>query len=90
MIGVSISDVLMGDAALVVGLDEQPDGYLRVFLGARYMGLFVLLGPNDEDEAKIARAVREGWKCRGHVLAPLWFAEALLCERGFMFPPHST
>jgi hypothetical protein len=58
---------LVGDTTLVVGVeDELEEGCLKVYVGARYLGTYVLI---QDPEAQ--REVRTAWRGGGHVLIPL-------------------
>jgi hypothetical protein len=58
---------LMGDTTLVVGVeDELMEGCLKVYVGMRSLGFYVLI---QDPEAQ--REVRSAWGGRGHVLIPL-------------------
>ena len=61
---VNIGDILLGQAVLIVGVEDNPDGGLRVYLGHRGDGIFVIV----KDEASIA-TVRRAWSGGQHCFA---------------------
>ncbi len=63
-------------ATLLVGVEDDPAGGLRAFLGARWKGVYVLI---DDPEAQ--EAFRRAWGSSGHVwLWPIPPREMLLQE----------
>lgn len=48
---------------MVTGLEDQPDGSLKVYVGARYRGLYFVT-----DDAETQKALRVGWAHGGHLL----------------------
>jgi hypothetical protein len=59
-------DLMTGSTALVVGLDDGPDDSLKVYIGARYKGRYLLV-----DDPAAQRVIRDAWAGMGHVLIPL-------------------
>lgn len=59
-------DLMTGNTALVVGVEDGPDDALKVYIGARYRGVYVLV-----DDADAQREIRRAWDTMGHVLIPL-------------------
>lgn len=56
-------DILTGNATLVVGIEDTPDGALKVYIDARYLRRYVVATDPDE----IAE-VRRAWNSStGHV-----------------------
>jgi hypothetical protein len=51
----------------VVGLEDEPGGMLRVYVGHRYKGIYALV---DAAHAEAQRALRNAWGRGGHVLIP--------------------
>lgn len=52
---------------LVVGVeDELVEGCLKVYVAARYLGLYVLIR-----DPGVQREVRDAWRGRGHLLISL-------------------
>jgi hypothetical protein len=67
---------MTGDAALVVGVERDDEGDLKVYLGARYRGVYVPIAAGD-DADRIERA----W---ASVSAHLWLTPVpseLCCDR---------
>lgn len=61
---------------LLVGVEEQPDGKVRAYLGARYEGRYLLL------DAEEAEPFRRAWATGQHVwMAPVPPAELLHSDR---------
>lgn len=61
---------------IVVGVEEQPDGAWRVYLGHRAKGIYLLL------EAAEAEPFRRAWASGGHVwMAPIPPADLLHSDR---------
>jgi hypothetical protein len=61
---------------LLVGLGDAPDGALKVYLGARWKGLHLLVTDPQEQET-----FRRAWGTGGHVwMWPLPPAEAIHCD----------
>ena len=54
-------DILSGQAVLIVGIEDNPDGGLRVYLGHRGDGIFVIV----DDEDCIA-TIRQVWSGQNH------------------------
>lgn len=50
-----------GPVTLLVGVEEQPDGRVRAYLGARWKGLYLLLDPAE------AEPFRQAWATGQHV-----------------------
>lgn len=51
-----IVSILTGRSTLIVGVEDDPEpGLLRVYIGARYNGTYVLVS-DPEDQARIRRA----------------------------------
>ena len=59
---VNIGDILTGEAILIVGVEDNPNGGIRVYLGHRGDGIFVVV----DDEESIA-TVRHAWSGTQHV-----------------------
>lgn len=59
-------DLMTGRTALVVGVKDDPDGALKVYVGARYRGIYVLV-----DDANAQHEIQRAWATGGHVLVPL-------------------
>jgi len=60
---VSILGMILGTARLVVGVDDEPTGGVRVFIGSRHLGHYAVF-----TEAEGAQRVRDAWAtARGHV-----------------------
>lgn len=54
------------EVTLLVGIEEQADGLVRAYLGARWRGVYLLL------DAGEAEPFRQAWASGGHVwLAPV-------------------
>lgn len=62
-----------GDARLIVGIEDDPDGSLRVYVGARYTGIHTHVL---DEEAK--EDVRRAWPGWGHLFADI--PAAALCD----------
>jgi hypothetical protein len=62
----SICGLIAGTHTLLVGVEDQEDGALRLYLGARYRGLYVVV--DDPDAQAQARAA---WATGGHVTIPV-------------------
>ena len=60
---VNIGDILTGQAILIVGVEDNPNGGIRVYLGHRGDGIFVIV----DDEESIA-TVRRSWSGGQHCL----------------------
>jgi len=56
-----LTDILLGTAILIVGVEDNPSGGIRVYLGHRGDGIFVIV----DDEASIA-AARRAWAGSSH------------------------
>lgn len=76
-IGCSLGDVVAGKAAIVTGLQDEPDGALRVYIGARYKQIFVVIRPDTDEGQEAQRVLRQAWATGGHVLIPLPDPEAM-------------
>lgn len=59
----SVLDLLYPDAALIVGVEDDADGSLRVYLYARWKGIHTHV---DDEAAK--DAARRAWNSGGHVV----------------------
>lgn len=64
-VGVGMADLLLGRTAMVTGVEEAR-GALKVYIGARWRGLHVLV-----DDAEAQTAIRRAWAHGGHCLIPL-------------------
>jgi hypothetical protein len=54
------------EVTLLVGVEEEPDGAVRAYLGRRSQGVYLLVEPEGAD------AFRRAWASGGHVwLAPV-------------------
>jgi len=59
---------------MLVGLEDEPDGSLRVYLGARYKGIYLRVPAGEESQREFRRA----WNSGGHVfMAPVPSADVL-------------
>jgi hypothetical protein len=65
-LGCGLGDLLCGQTAMVTGIEDEGDGALRVYVGARYKGVYVLV---DGQEAQ--GALRDAWATGDKVLIPL-------------------
>lgn len=72
----SIFGLLAGTHTLVVGVEDQDDGGLRLYLDARYRGVYVVV----DDPAAQAQA-RAAWATGGHVTIPVPPAECIQREQ---------
>lgn len=52
---------------LVVGLEDEPGGMLRVYVGHRSEAIYTLI---DASHAEAQRALRNAWARGGHVVIP--------------------
>jgi hypothetical protein len=63
------------EVTLLVGVEEQPDGAVRVYLGHRAKGVYLLVEPEQADP------FRRAWASGQHVwMAPVPPAERLLVD----------
>ena len=81
-LGVGMGDLMTGRTAAVSGLSEDDDGALKVYVGHRHKGLYLLV-----DDPVAQEAIRDAWGYGGHVLIPLpeagqVFADAATPHRG--------
>ena len=65
-LGCGFGDLLSGGTTELVGVEDDPSGALRAYIGARYRGLYVLI-----DDAEGQQVVRDAWASRCKVLMPL-------------------
>lgn len=72
----SIFGLIAGTHTLLVGVEDQDDGVLRLYLDARHRGLYVVV----DDPAAQAQA-RAAWATGGHVTIPVPPAEYLQREQ---------
>lgn len=54
-------DAMFRPVTMVVGVEDDPDGGLRVYLGARYKNIYLLVDEAAKD------SVRRGWGAGGHL-----------------------
>jgi hypothetical protein len=73
---VSIFGLLAGTHTLLVGVEDQDDGGLRLYLDSRHRGLYVVV----DDPAAQAQA-RSAWATGGHVTIPVPHAEYIQREQ---------
>lgn len=66
---------MAGTHTLLVGLEDQDDGGLRLYLGHRADGLYVVL---DDEAAKVQ--ARRAWAVGGHVTIPVPPADRICRE----------
>jgi hypothetical protein len=71
-VGVDMADLMTGRTAMVTGLEDEPDGALKVYVGPRWRGVYVLV-----DDAEAKDAIRRGWAVGGHLLIPIPAAKCL-------------
>lgn len=57
--------LIAGTHTLLVGVEDQEDGGLRLYLKHRSLGMYVVV---DDDETK--DAVRRAWASGGHITVP--------------------
>jgi hypothetical protein len=73
-----VSDILglaLGTHTLVVGVEDDASGALRVYLGARWKNVYCLID-NEVDKD----AVRRAWSHQGHVTIPIPPADRLYVD----------
>ena len=59
-------DLLFGTGVLIVGVEDQPEGWMKVYIGARYKNIYCVV-TNPEDQERVRRA----WNSTGmHVTMP--------------------
>lgn len=62
----SMVGLFTGDTTVLVGIEDDPDGGLRCYLGARYRGLYVIV-----DDPDTMERIRRAWAdSSSHVLFP--------------------
>lgn len=62
-----MTDLLFGNACLIVGVEDDPGGWLKVYLGARYKNIYCVV-TNPEDQERVKKA----WGSTAmHVTMPL-------------------
>lgn len=63
----SMVGLFTGDTTVLVGVEDDPDGGLRCYLGARYRGLYVIV-----DDPEQMEKIRRAWAyTSSHVLFPV-------------------
>jgi len=63
----TITGLLSGTHTLLVGVEDQDDGGLRMYLGHRSKGLYVIV-----DDPEGQRRIREAWAGGGgHITVPV-------------------
>ncbi len=55
----SMFDIVMGSGTLITGLADQPDGTLKVYVGARYRRNYVVVSDSTAQD-KVRRAWGDG------------------------------
>ena len=56
-------DAMFRPVTLLVGLEDEADGALRVYLGARYKGIYLRLAADDPAQDDFRRAWDRGGHC---------------------------
>jgi hypothetical protein len=72
----SMLGLFTGDTTILVGVEDDPDGGLRCYVGARYRGLYVIV-----DDPKEMERVQHAWAGGGHVLMPVPPAECVYSDK---------
>jgi len=54
-----------GNSTYCIGVEDDPSGALRMYVGARYKGWFALITDETDKES-----LRRAWASRGHVVVP--------------------
>lgn len=72
----SMLGLFTGDSTFLVGVEDNPGGGLRCFLGSRHRGLYVIVDEPDE-----MAKVRNAWAGGGHVCFPTPPAEFIFSEK---------
>src|SRR5687767_14429329 len=71
-----IAALLPGNATLLVGVERETDGALRLYVGARYRGTYAVIAPGEDTDR-----VEAAWNgSMGH----LWMTpipDALFCDK---------
>lgn len=67
---------ILGRSVLVTGVEDDPDGMLRAYVGPRYRNQFVLI-ENESDKDELRRA----WAMGGHVVIPSPDPDQVFTER---------
>ena len=55
-------DILTGRSVEICGVEDGPDGALKVYVGPRYNGIYVLVTDQGDQDR-----VRNAWALGGHV-----------------------
>ena len=67
--------IMFGRNTMMVGLEEMDDGALKVYVGARWKNIYMIL----DDEAEKDKA-RRAWSYGGHVFMPVPAPEQLFYD----------
>ena len=76
-VGCGVTEVLIGRTAEVTGLEDEPDGALRIYVGPRYKGVYAIV-----EDQELQRALWAAWSCGGHVVIPRPPPECLMQSGG--------
>jgi hypothetical protein len=71
----SVGGLFAGTHTLLVGVEDDPDGGIRVYLGHRGRGLYAVITDADAIEE-----VRNAWAGGGHVTIPIPPRECITAE----------
>lgn len=66
MSGEAVANLLAGQSTFVVGIEDDPDGGLRVFLGHRSRGLYCVI-----DDAAAIEQIRAMWESKMPFTIPI-------------------
>jgi hypothetical protein len=60
-VAVSTLPPLLGPVVWITGIEDRPNGAMRVYVGPRYLGRYFLPEPEDREP------IRHAWGAGGHV-----------------------